>query len=719
MSIPEDPVKFASFVSVSLPKDLSKLLLDEKVQHKFLEMLQATPLEKTKELVEKVTGAIHVEKLDHLETATLFEFLKAMPSNFKDEVLDRMLVDAIVHQGDEEVIQDLIDEGAKLDRIKDNPEIRKYLTSIDQTLREHPLIWAIRTRNDELAKILLNLGADANTKDKSGNSALLRTLVPKSSSENPYEIAELLLKCGADPNVTDSMGSSLLHGAARSEPDLVRLLISYGADPNIPDKIGRTPIYYSINMNNIDTLNALLSSPKTLVNIFDEYGETPLYLSMSLKRDPLKDPITDTLLIASDINCRNPKKNYESQLHLAVLEKNERVAKALLNKGINPNIVNVKGFTALNYASPEMAQVLKANGVDSRFSDEIVKRKRLAHVHGIGGSTEIKSEEVYLEGNIFKDSMNLAADYLKKFLAGNQNAKAVENITNATNSALPAESNKALIEANVKTAFDNIKNNLPVVLLSGTIDHAVSIVIHQGKVIVCNTGEGSEGIENSGKRNTGVVYELGQLDDLQLQNLLTKLLTLSSNIPEFKTMIQQSGLSRGLGSEITRIMQKGQKVGNCTFASSKTAIYALFVLEYGPEQGFKLHKEFGKFIKEESLKEYKSYHTDNHGQLDALYDYDLVMQIETKLFEKKVREVDRIISEYERDQRSQNVSYINKLTQELKTDNRSLINDNEQNKSKARYKTSAYNKLKSRLGHSELVIDSFYTRTRSAYNKWS
>lgn len=88
--------------------------------------------------------------------------------------------------------------------------------------------------NEELARFILEMGIDVNSKNDEGITALHIALYP--------EIAQLLINHGADVNITDNRGNTPLHIHASDGEEtfeVIKVLLSNGADKSIENKSGK------------------------------------------------------------------------------------------------------------------------------------------------------------------------------------------------------------------------------------------------------------------------------------------------------------------------------------------------------------------------------------------------------------------------------------------------------------------------------------------------
>jgi len=74
-----------------------------------------------------------------------------------------------------------------------------------------------------------------------------------------HEIARILLDAGADPNLTHIFNqSALIYAASNNHPDIVDLLLKYNADPEIKEsRFGQTALLVAVIKNNITIVREL------------------------------------------------------------------------------------------------------------------------------------------------------------------------------------------------------------------------------------------------------------------------------------------------------------------------------------------------------------------------------------------------------------------------------------------------------------------------------
>lgn len=140
--------------------------------------------------------------------------------------------------------------------------IQKVLTSVPELLNaidergSTPLLLATYYGHMEVAKYLLDSGAEVDAKDSSGNTALMGVCF------KGYEnIAALLVNAGANVNHVNSMGAtSLIYAASFNKIGIAKILLDNGANINTKDARGNTALE-----------NAQMQEAKEMVELLQQY----------------------------------------------------------------------------------------------------------------------------------------------------------------------------------------------------------------------------------------------------------------------------------------------------------------------------------------------------------------------------------------------------------------------------------------------------------------
>lgn len=195
-------------------------------------------------------------------------------------------------RGSPRLVQFLIDNGA--DALAKNA---KGYTALHQ---------ACHSRNLEVARLLLDIGANPNAKT---NPERTTPLIAACTEYRPpktinrqiklYNVVQLLLQRGADPNTKTNKGLTPLHLLASGHCLDLRcfdLLLAYGADINAKDKFGATPLHMACRSQDAVLVRALLVAGAD-VNGTDNNGRSAIgYSSPSLDRERHTAAVIDVLL---------------------------------------------------------------------------------------------------------------------------------------------------------------------------------------------------------------------------------------------------------------------------------------------------------------------------------------------------------------------------------------------------------------------------------------
>ena len=191
---------------------------------------------------------------------------------------------------------------------------------VNQTGCTALMIACILSRSD-VARILLEAGADPNVKATKGDMAL-----HVAALEAGPDLVEPLLEHGAKTDVLGADGKTPLQiAASRSRLEIGRVLLEHGADPNGRGVHDTTPLHWVFDRVGspppTDDFAALLLNHGADPNARDEDGMTPAHLAAHLERTTLLK-----LLISHGANLNAPDAAGVTPAQLAAMGRSERGA---------------------------------------------------------------------------------------------------------------------------------------------------------------------------------------------------------------------------------------------------------------------------------------------------------------------------------------------------------------------------------------------------------
>ncbi|KAL6617129.1 ankyrin repeat-containing domain protein [Neocallimastix sp. 'constans'] len=208
----------------------------------------------------------------------------------------------------------------------------------------------------KIMELLLNHGANANDKNRSGVSLLMIAC-----NNNQKDIAEMLINHGANIHDTDSFNATSLIFACRyNNVDIIDLLVSKGANVNHQDENGCSPLIHAIREHNINIVKYLIQHGAD-VNIRDRSSETPLIYACNTK---FIDCIRLLLDNGADINAQNYRG--ESCLIQSISFGYENVVNTLLEYNADVYIVDNNKKTAFNYANERKLSTIEKLLIEKR-----------------------------------------------------------------------------------------------------------------------------------------------------------------------------------------------------------------------------------------------------------------------------------------------------------------------------------------------------------------
>lgn len=246
---------------------------------------------------------------------------------------------------------------AQKDEASLTPEqARKQLEEMGIEYSEYSFLFRIREGRTTAVKLFLRAGMNPNIVD---THRILSSSSSKSAftdvvSAGPSEMALAFIKAGADPNTKDTGGwTALMHAALRGEPKLVDALINAGADVNATVGCGLTALILAVGGGGNPEgalINMMLKSVDNLRESLDENarprqgGENPAIPESAPAQDVVK------ALIRAGANVNVQTVQGDTAMMYAVHAGRGDMVKILLENGADPSLKNMNGETALMVA---------------------------------------------------------------------------------------------------------------------------------------------------------------------------------------------------------------------------------------------------------------------------------------------------------------------------------------------------------------------------------
>ncbi|MCE9508301.1 MAG: ankyrin repeat domain-containing protein [Alphaproteobacteria bacterium] len=246
------------------------------------------------------------------------------------------------------------------------------------------LLRALKNKNPEIVKMLLDKGADVNARDNEDTPLLIWAML---CAQNNVQIVELFLSRGADINAKDRNGATPLMFAVNwGYTEVVRLLVERGADLSLKNKAGETALSLAEETGPLQVIDGteIAKILRATTQPREGIDFTANYWVASSWFNPVEKQINDLLAtgdpLAGIVHAGNVEKaraffnelfwadkNRKPQwehLQLALLTENKPMLRLLITWGASctaENMGELKQVTAEKY--PHYAALLRSSGL--------------------------------------------------------------------------------------------------------------------------------------------------------------------------------------------------------------------------------------------------------------------------------------------------------------------------------------------------------------------
>lgn len=279
-----------------------------------------------------------------------------------------------IQSGNTEVAKYLIDHGANLN-VHDNYYQK---TNTKYVYYKTPLHYAIESGNIEIAKYLIDRGANPNIQDAYSKTPLYSAIYSGNT-----EIVNYLLDHNADPNSKSYYTFPLLAAIKLGNAEIVKSLIEHGADLGIKNTSAQTLLHYAIELKHTEIAKYLIDRGIDVDTRDISSGKSPLHFAMHMKN---MEVVKYLIEHNADIDIQD---SYGlTPLHLAVDLGNKKMIEQLVEKGANINAQDNDGWTPLVHA-------VRHGKLDT--IEYLIKNKADVDVVGKDGRTLVEHAELWAE----------------------------------------------------------------------------------------------------------------------------------------------------------------------------------------------------------------------------------------------------------------------------------------------------------------------------------
>ncbi|HEY5604157.1 MAG TPA: ankyrin repeat domain-containing protein [Gammaproteobacteria bacterium] len=212
------------------------------------------------------------------------------------------------------------------------------LTAACNSERYTTLMNAARNGDTEAVRKMLDLGAEADQKTSRGKTALMLA-----AAGGYTDTVKLLVDRGADINTRDNYDTTAIIAAATAgHEETSAALMAYGADPMFKDTSGGSALNNATFFGHSETVLTILA---LIPELPADAGNELLLLAAGLGHEKIAAALLDKGVSVNALGIKD-----RTPLMAATAFNKPQLVKLLLGKGADTTITDTEGFTALQIA---------------------------------------------------------------------------------------------------------------------------------------------------------------------------------------------------------------------------------------------------------------------------------------------------------------------------------------------------------------------------------